>query len=103
MKGRGDVSQDIYLTDGASAGVKTVLEAFALVMLLLRPQVMIGSPLDGVLIPIPQYPLYSALVSASYECIRSLEAAITRLGGTFIGYELLEDYTSGQGIHIGRC
>ena len=60
------------MTDGASAGVKTVLE------------VMIANPLDGVLIPIPQYPLYSA--------------AITRLGGTFIGYELMEDYTSGQGI-----
>ncbi|CAK9086132.1 Probable alanine aminotransferase [Durusdinium trenchii] len=66
--------EDIYLTDGASAGVKTVLE------------VMIGSPLDGVLIPIPQYPLYSA--------------AITRLGGTFIGYELMEDYTSGKGWAI---
>ena len=25
------------------------------------------------------------------------EAAITRLGGTYIGYELMEDYTSGKG------
>ncbi|OLP89429.1 putative alanine aminotransferase, mitochondrial [Symbiodinium microadriaticum] len=57
--------EEIYLTDGASAGVKTVLE------------VMIDGPLDGLLIPIPQYPLYSA--------------SITRLGGTHIGYELVED------------
>lgn len=63
--------EDIYLTDGASAGVKTVLET------------MIDGPLDGVLIPIPQYPLYSA--------------SITRLGGTSIGYELLEDYMTGRG------
>lgn len=66
--------EDIYLTDGASAGVKTVLE------------VMITDQMDGILIPIPQYPLYSA--------------AITRLGGTYIGYELMEDYTSGKGWAI---
>ncbi|CAE7548700.1 gpt [Symbiodinium natans] len=66
--------EDIFLTDGASAGVKTVLE------------VMIDSPSDGLLIPIPQYPLYSA--------------SITRLGGTHIGYELVEDYVSGKGWAI---
>jgi len=66
--------EEIYLTDGASAGVKTVLE------------VMIDSPLDGLLIPIPQYPLYSA--------------SITRLGGTHIGYELVEDYATGKGWAI---
>mmetsp|Transcript_68988 Transcript_68988/g.122014 ORF Transcript_68988/g.122014 Transcript_68988/m.122014 type:complete len:776 (+) Transcript_68988:44-2371(+) len=63
--------EDIFLTDGASAGVKTVLE------------VMINDPKDGVFIPIPQYPLYSA--------------SITRLGGSYIGYELAEDYSSGKG------
>ncbi|CAJ1444241.1 unnamed protein product, partial [Effrenium voratum] len=66
--------EDIFLTDGASSGVKTVLE------------VMIDGPKDGLLIPIPQYPLYSA--------------AITRLGGTAIGYELTEDYASGKGWAI---
>ncbi|CAE7566774.1 gpt [Symbiodinium pilosum] len=66
--------EDIFLTDGASAGVKTVLE------------VMIDGPLDGLLIPIPQYPLYSA--------------SMTRLGGTHIGYELVEDYASGKGWAI---
>eukprot|EP00933_Yihiella_yeosuensis_P022944 TRINITY_DN17953_c0_g1_i1.p1 TRINITY_DN17953_c0_g1~~TRINITY_DN17953_c0_g1_i1.p1 ORF type:complete len:539 (-),score=122.36 TRINITY_DN17953_c0_g1_i1:109-1725(-) len=63
--------EDIFLTDGASAGVKTVLE------------VMINDEKDGILIPTPQYPLYSA--------------SITRLGGTSIGYELTEDYNSGKG------
>jgi len=47
---------------------------------------MIDGPLDGFLIPIPQYPLYSA--------------SITRLGGTHIGYELVEDYVSGKGWAI---
>ena len=65
---------------------------------------MIGDSLDGVLIPIPQYPLYSVWVPDSvavsshvlvYDA--SNEAAITRLGGTYIGYELMEDYTSGKG------
>ena len=40
------------------------------------------------------------------ECYESnsarLEAAITRLGGTFIGYELMEDYTSGKGQDRGH-
>ena len=30
-------------------------------------------------------------------CDAANEAAITRLGGTYIGYELMEDYTSGKG------
>jgi len=42
---------NIYLTDGASDGVKTIFT------LLLR------GPQDGVMIPIPQYPLYNALVT----------------------------------------
>lgn len=42
---------NIYLTDGASDGVKTIFN------LLLR------GPQDGVMIPIPQYPLYNALIS----------------------------------------
>ncbi|GKT27766.1 Probable alanine aminotransferase, mitochondrial [Aduncisulcus paluster] len=42
--------ENIYLTDGASAGVKNILQ-------------LIASPGDGVMIPIPQYPLYSATLS----------------------------------------
>ncbi|GAA5972972.1 hypothetical protein JCM11641_000347 [Rhodosporidiobolus odoratus] len=41
----------IYLTAGASAGVSNLL------------QIIISSPLDGVLIPIPQYPLYTAALA----------------------------------------
>jgi len=42
--------EDIYLTEGASAGVKTIL------------QCIINDEKDGILIPIPQYPLYSATI-----------------------------------------
>jgi len=41
----------LFLTNGASAGVKMVLP------------LLVGSPDDGVLIPVPQYPLYSALLT----------------------------------------
>ncbi len=41
----------IYLTDGASKGVQTAL------------RILISSPLDGIMIPIPQYPLYSATIT----------------------------------------
>lgn len=40
----------IFLTDGASEGAKNVLEA------------LITGPADGIMIPIPQYPLYSATI-----------------------------------------
>lgn len=41
----------IYLTDGASKGVQAAL------------RILIGSPKDGIMIPIPQYPLYSATIT----------------------------------------
>jgi len=41
----------IYLTDGASKGVQAAL------------RVLIGSASDGIMIPIPQYPLYSATIT----------------------------------------
>jgi aspartate/methionine/tyrosine aminotransferase len=41
----------IYLTDGASKGVQAAL------------RVLIGGPNDGIMIPIPQYPLYSATIT----------------------------------------
>jgi aspartate/methionine/tyrosine aminotransferase len=41
----------IYLTDGASKGVQTAL------------RILISGPHDGIMIPIPQYPLYSATIT----------------------------------------
>lgn len=61
---------DIFLTDGASAGVKALM------------QLMIRGPHDAVLAPIPQYPLYSA--------------ATTMLNGTLAGYYL--DEASSWGV-----
>ncbi len=44
-------SEAIYLTDGASKGVQTAL------------RILISGPQDGIMIPIPQYPLYSATIT----------------------------------------
>ena len=54
----------IFLTDGASKGVQAAL------------RLLIAGPRDGIMIPIPQYPLYSA--------------TITLYGGAQIGYHLDE-------------
>ena len=43
-------------------------------------ELLIRDRSDAVLIPVPQYPLYSA--------------SVTRQGGTFVGYELDEVYSS---------
>jgi len=55
----------IFLTEGASEGVRLILE------------MMITDPSDGIMIPIPQYPIYSA--------------TIARCGGTQIDYYPDED------------
>jgi alanine transaminase len=55
----------IFLTDGASPGIKYVLQS------------LIESKNDGILIPIPQYPLYSATIDL--------------LNGSKLGYYLSED------------
>ena len=55
----------IYLTNGASEGVRTCFK------------MIIRSKQDGVLVPIPQYPLYSALLTLD--------------GGTMIKYFLDEE------------
>jgi len=55
----------IFLTNGASEGVRLHLEA------------IIRGPQDGILVPIPQYPLYSA--------------SIGLYNGTLLGYQLDED------------
>lgn len=57
--------EHIYLTDGASKGVQTAL------------RLLISSENDGILIPLPQYPLYSA--------------TITLYGGQQLGYYLDEE------------
>jgi aspartate/methionine/tyrosine aminotransferase len=41
----------VYLTDGASKGVQTAL------------RILVSGPHDGIMIPIPQYPLYSATLT----------------------------------------
>jgi alanine transaminase len=64
--------EDIFLTDGASPGIQNTLN------------MIISSEQDGIMIPIPQYPLYSA--------------AIALLGGSQIGYYLNEDV----GVEIDR-
>eukprot|EP01012_Entosiphon_sulcatum_P063118 TRINITY_DN9010_c0_g1_i1.p1 TRINITY_DN9010_c0_g1~~TRINITY_DN9010_c0_g1_i1.p1 ORF type:complete len:493 (-),score=112.06 TRINITY_DN9010_c0_g1_i1:9-1487(-) len=64
--------ESIFLTDGASPGVKLALYA------------LIRGPQDGILTPIPQYPLYSA--------------SITQLNGTQVGYYL--DEKSNWGLSI---
>jgi alanine transaminase len=61
-------TENIYITDGASKGIQLILE------------LMVTDEKDVILIPIPQYPLYSATV--------------TRLGGTWVGYEMKEDYSA---------
>jgi aspartate/methionine/tyrosine aminotransferase len=43
--------ESIYLTDGASKGVQGAL------------RILISGPQDGIMIPIPQYPLYSATIT----------------------------------------
>ncbi len=62
--GIGADPESIYLTDGASKGVQSVL------------RILISDEHDGVMIPIPQYPLYSA--------------SITLLGGRQVPYYLEE-------------
>jgi alanine transaminase len=56
---------DIFMTDGASAAVAMVLK------------LCVRGPSDGVMLPIPQYPLYSA--------------TMTLLGGQSVGYFLEEE------------
>jgi aspartate/methionine/tyrosine aminotransferase len=58
-------ARDIFLTDGASPAAQLFLKA------------LIRSQSDGVMVPIPQYPLYSA--------------SIALFGGTMVNYYLRED------------
>ncbi len=61
-----DISPDyIFLTDGASPGVQTILRS------------LVRNEQDAVMVPIPQYPLYSA--------------SLQLVGGSMVGYYLNED------------
>lgn len=64
--------ENIFLTAGASEGVKACLN------------IMIGSPNVGILIPNPQYPLYSA--------------SLTAFGGHAVSYPLDEDKEWGLSV-----
>ncbi|KAH9543870.1 hypothetical protein CY35_13G088400 [Sphagnum magellanicum] len=64
--------EDIFLTDGASVGVHMMM------------QMLLSSEKDGILCPIPQYPLYSASIALH--------------GGTLVPYYLNE--SSGWGLEI---
>ncbi|PAN12569.1 hypothetical protein PAHAL_2G274200 [Panicum hallii] len=69
---------DIFLTDGASAAVNTMM------------QILIRSHEDGILCPLPEYPLYSA--------------SIILHGGTMVPYNLTEDRGWGlQIFEVKRC
>ena len=67
-------ADDIFLTEGASPSVKYILNA------------LIRGPRDGILTPIPQYPLYSA-------CIK-------QYGGQLVPYEL--DESKGWGMDVAE-
>lgn len=58
-------SGDIFITNGASSAIEMVLTT------------LMSSELDGIMIPIPQYPIYSALIA--------------KLGGRRVDYELDEE------------
>ncbi|KAL8170776.1 hypothetical protein V2J09_022580 [Rumex salicifolius] len=65
---------DIFLTDGASPGVHMMM------------QLLLRSEQDGILCPIPQYPLYSASIALH--------------GGTLVPYYL--DEASGWGLEVSE-
>ena len=56
MDWEADCLQDIFLTDGASPAVRYMLSA------------LIRDENDGLLVPIPQYPLYSASIQLYGRC-----------------------------------
>lgn len=58
-------ASDVFLTDGASPAVQMMLRA------------LIRGPHDGIMTPIPQYPLYSAAIALN--------------GGVQVGYSLVEN------------
>ena len=62
--------ESIYLTDGASKGVQAAL------------RLLLAEPSDGIMIPIPQYPLYSATITM-YQGTRSATTSTRTTTGRF--------------------
>ncbi len=69
--------ESIYITDGASKGVQAVL------------RMLIAGPRDGIMIPIPQYPLYSATITL-YEG-RQVHYYLDEENGWKLNRSLLEE------------
>jgi len=70
-------ADSIYMTDGASKGVQAAL------------RLLIAKPSDGIMIPIPQYPLYSATITM-YEG-RQVGYYLDEENDWALSRELLED------------
>ncbi|KAI3786231.1 hypothetical protein L1987_45366 [Smallanthus sonchifolius] len=78
---------DIFLTDGASPGaVKVIIFIILPSQVHMMMQLLIRSENDGILCPIPQYPLYSASIALH--------------GGTLVRYYL--DEATGWGLEISE-
>ncbi|KAL9247239.1 hypothetical protein vseg_020691 [Gypsophila vaccaria] len=67
-------ADDLFLTDGATPAIHTII------------QLLLRSKQDGILLPIPQYPLYSATIAL--------------YGGTLVPYYL--DEATGWGLEISE-
>lgn len=68
---------DIFITDGASQAIRNVL------------RLLIRGPQDGVLIPVPQYPLYFA--SSIKSLVTFTIFLVSLYGGTHVPYFLNEE------------
>ncbi|XP_071710248.1 alanine aminotransferase 2, mitochondrial-like isoform X2 [Rutidosis leptorrhynchoides] len=77
---------DIFLTDGASPGVNSTSPVIVMLKVHMMMQLLIRSEKDGILCPIPQYPLYSASIALH--------------GGTLVRYYLDEE--TGWGLEISE-
>ncbi len=79
----------IFLTDGASKGVQTIL------------RLLISGPQDGIMVPIPQYPLYSATITL-YEG-RMVPYFLDEANGWKLSRTMLEeamDQAKAQGTQV---
>ena len=79
----------IFLTDGASKGVQTIL------------RLLISGPQDGIMVPIPQYPLYSATITLSEG--RMVSYQLDEANGWKLSRTLLEaslTTAEAEGAHV---
>lgn len=84
IRGRDGIEADpeaIYLTDGASKGVQAALH------------LLVSGPEDGVLVPTPQYPLYSATITMLQG--RRVPYYLDEAHDWSLSRELLEDAMAG--------